>query len=53
MEYSERELFYEDETKIGIRRYNYKYKIWIECYIPKNKNDYSELQRIVTSILSK
>ncbi len=37
------EIFYEDEERTGIKQFDEEYKMWVECYIPKNKNDYTDL----------
>lgn len=41
------EIFYEDNEKTGIRQFDEEYQMWIECYIPKNKDDYTELNELM------
>lgn len=45
------EIFYEDEEKTGIRQYDEEFKMWIECYIPKNKNDYTDLNETMKKMI--
>lgn len=45
------EIFYEDNEKTGIRHYDEEFKMWIECYIPKDKNDYTELNTTMKQMI--
>lgn len=44
------EIFYEDEEKTGIKQFDEEYKMWVECYIPKNKNDYTDLNETLKNM---
>ena len=44
------EIFYEDEERTGIKQFDKEYKMWVECYIPKNKNDYTDLNETLKNI---
>ena len=44
-------IFYEDDEKTGIRQFDDEFKMWVECYIPKNKNDYTELTETMKKMI--
>jgi len=44
------EIFYEDEERTGIKQFDEEYKMWVECYIPKNKNDYTDLNETLKNM---